>query len=81
MGGSKTVDEAGVYGDIKEDSEQSYPGGRNYAVGAYDELRQEFWLFGGYGLAKQQYVYGAMNNNLIVFTHPPTTKFTVRFLK
>ena len=39
----------GSYGEKKNASPDHYPGARRYAVGWYDSIRKEFWLFGGFG--------------------------------
>ena len=46
-----TYNQFGVYGEKGNASADHYPGARSYAVGWYDSLRQEFWLFGGSGFA------------------------------
>ena len=40
----------GVYGEKGKASPNNHPGARREAVGLYDSLREEFWLFGGNGL-------------------------------
>ena len=47
MGGSSIINQQGVYGDIGIASSENVPGSRWGAVGWYDSLREEFWLFGG----------------------------------
>jgi len=49
MGGSTTTNKAGVYGVKGNASIENVPGSRRGAFGWYDSLRQEFWLFGGFG--------------------------------
>ena len=49
MSGSETTNQPGVYGEKGISSAANVPGARASAVGGYDSLRQEFWLFGGYG--------------------------------
>jgi len=44
ISGSNTTEQEGVY-----DGDNKVPGARFDAVGCYDSLRQEFWLFGGIG--------------------------------
>ena len=38
-----------VYGEKGIPSPDNYPGARESAVGWFDSLRQELWLFGGFG--------------------------------
>ena len=49
MSGSNTFNQPGVYGEKGISSPTNHPGSRSGAVGWYDDLRQVFWLFGGYG--------------------------------
>jgi len=49
MAGNAGVYRPGVYGEKGNASPDNYPGARQGAVGWYDSLRQEFWLFGGLG--------------------------------
>ena len=49
MSGSNTTNQLGFYGEKGNGSTENVPGARSGAVGWYDELRQELWLFGGYG--------------------------------
>ena len=49
ISGSNIPNQPGVYGEKGIPSVDNYPGARRYAVGWYDSLREEFWLFGGYG--------------------------------
>ena len=49
MSGSNRTDQRGVYGTQGIASPNNYPGARTQAVGWYDSLREEFWLFGGFG--------------------------------
>ena len=49
MGGSNTANQPGFYGEKENGSTTNIPGGRSDAVGWYDSLRQELWLFGGRG--------------------------------
>jgi len=44
MAGSLAVNQSGVY-----DKQDNVPGARYGAVGCYDSLNKEFWLFGGEG--------------------------------
>jgi len=50
ISGSNTINQIGVYGEKGKASTENIPGARSGAVGWYDSLRQEFWLFGGYSL-------------------------------
>ena len=49
ISGNDTANQIGVYGEKGKASTDYLPGARSGAVGWYDSLRQEFWLFGGYG--------------------------------
>jgi len=49
ISGSDSIDQPGVYGEKGNASSENVPSSRNGAVGWYDSLRQELWLFGGYG--------------------------------
>jgi len=51
ISGSNTPNERGVYGEKGNASIENVPGAREGAVGWYDDLREEFWLFGGVGCA------------------------------
>ena len=39
----------GIYGEKGISSSFNHPGARYGAVGWYDSVRQEYWLFGGHG--------------------------------
>ena len=49
MSGNNTVNQPSVYGEKGIPNSNNQPGSRYGAVGWYDDLRQVFWLFGGYG--------------------------------
>ena len=49
ISGSDSIDQPGVYGEKGNASSENVPGSRGGAVGWYDSLKQELWLFGGYG--------------------------------
>jgi len=49
MSGSNTTEQPSVYGEKGIASADNNPGSRSNAVGWYDSLREEFWLFGGLG--------------------------------
>ena len=49
ISGSNLISQPGAYGTKGSASSSNTPGSRNEACGWYDSLRQEFWLFGGYG--------------------------------
>jgi len=49
MSGSNTIQQIGVYGEKGNASMNSVPGARQNAVGWFDRLNQELWLFGGSG--------------------------------
>jgi len=53
MAGSNTTSQRGVYGEKGNGSTDYIPGARYGAVGVYDSLREEFWLFGGKGFGNQ----------------------------
>ena len=48
MSGNNTVNQPSVYREKGITNPNNQPGSREGAVGWYDSLRQEFWLFGGY---------------------------------
>jgi len=47
ISGSNETNEEGVYGEKGVPDTNNVPGARSNAVGWYDSLRQELWLFGG----------------------------------
>jgi len=47
--GTFTIGHPGIYGEKGNASTENVPCARSNAVGWYDSLRQEFWLFGGKG--------------------------------
>ena len=49
ISGNNTANQKGVYGEKGKANPSNCPGGRYAAVGWYDSLREEFWLFGGFG--------------------------------
>ena len=49
VSGSDTVNQQPVYGQKGAPSINNVPGPRANAVGCFDSIAQEFWLFGGYG--------------------------------
>ena len=49
MGGGNAGTLLGIYGEKSVPNTTNVPGARWDAVGEYDSLRGEFWLFGGYG--------------------------------
>jgi len=51
ISGSKTTNNIGIYGEKGVPNSVNRPGSREGAVGWFDSLRQEFWLFGGYGFS------------------------------
>jgi len=55
MSGSGLDSERGVYGNKGNASEANVPGSRYGAVAWFDSLREEFWLFGGYGFANSTF--------------------------
>jgi len=58
MSGSNFTNQPGVYGEKGKASIEYAPGARCCAVGWFDSVRQEFWLFSGEGY-DQQGKYGA----------------------
>ena len=58
ISGSNITRQYGVYGEKGIAGIENVPGAREIAVGAYDSLRQEFWLFGGYGYASTANITG-----------------------
>ena len=57
ISGSNTTNQRGVYGEKGTASTEYVPGARGSAVGWYDSLRQEFWVFGGWGFGKDSSNY------------------------
>ena len=55
ISGSNTTEQPGVYGEQGIPSHDTHPGSRINAVGCYDSLKQEFWLFGGEGYGNDSY--------------------------
>jgi len=51
ISGSNTVNQLGVYGEKGKANTTNMPGSRFGAVGWFDSLRQELWLFGGFGFS------------------------------
>jgi len=49
MGGSDTTNHPGLYGERGVANTTFLPCSRLDAVGWYDSVREEFWLFGGIG--------------------------------
>ena len=49
ISGSNTINQLGVYGTKGNASIENVPGSRFGAVGWFDSVKQELWLFGGYG--------------------------------
>ena len=47
ISGNDTVDQPGVYGEKGVPSSDNQPSARDSATGCYDNIAQEFWLFGG----------------------------------
>ena len=50
VSGSSTTKHPGNYGVKGNASTEYWPSARQCAVGWYDSVKQEFWLFGGYGV-------------------------------
>ena len=51
IAGSNTINQPAFYGEKGKANTTNMPGARYGAVGWYDSLRQEFWLFGGDGFS------------------------------
>jgi len=49
ISGSDAANQPGIYGEKGNASTENVPGSRYGAVGWYDSLKEELWLFGGYG--------------------------------
>mgnify|MGYP007125577593 CR=1 FL=1 len=50
LAGGNIPNQHGNYGEKGVSHTSISPGGRAYAFGWFDSLRQEFWLFGGTGI-------------------------------
>ena len=59
ISGSDTVYQRGVYGEKGISNTTNVPGSRSGAVGWFDSVREEFWLFGGYGYGSDLTLHGA----------------------
>ena len=59
---SYNANQTGIYGVKGNASDLYMPGARCEAVGWYDAVRQEFWLFGGIGFSN--------DNTTRTFTYP-----------
>jgi len=70
ISGSNTRNRVGVYGTKGEASIENVPGSREGAVGWYDSLREEFWLFCGYGVTDT-----SIGANSLTTSHTSTTHF------
>ena len=46
ISGDNYLNQPGIYGEKGKSSTNNVPGARHSAVGWYDSLRKEFWLFG-----------------------------------
>ena len=49
ISGSNTINQRAVYGEKGKASIENVPGARRGAVGCFDSLREELWVFGGNG--------------------------------
>ena len=58
----------GIYGEQGIPSSFNHPGARFGAVGWYDSVRQEYWLFGGRGSPSNGF------GMFLISIHPTTTK-------
>jgi len=54
-GGNFYGDRFGVYGERGIPSTTNVPGARSNAVGWYDSINRELWLFGGEGFTKSHF--------------------------
>ena len=52
ISGSDTCNQPPI-GEKGVPNSDNQPGARNYATGCYDDIAQEFWLFGGNGYITQ----------------------------
>jgi len=59
ISGNNTANQPGVYGAKGISSPTNYPCARRYAVGWYDSLTQEFWMFGGIGYGSTSESHGS----------------------
>mgnify|MGYP007031706058 CR=1 FL=1 len=53
MAGSKVADQPGVYGEKGNGNSSTTPGAREYAGVWYDNSKQEFWMYGGFGIGEE----------------------------
>ena len=60
ISGNDTINQPGVYGSKGIASTDNYPGARQYAVGCYDSVGKEFWLFSGFGFGNTSTTPGAL---------------------
>ena len=56
--GSNTDNHPGIYGEKGTDKNNYVPGARSGAVGWFDSVNRELWLFGGYGYAANSLIRG-----------------------
>ena len=59
VAGSNTSSQPGVYGPLGDASTEYLPSARYGAIGWFDSLREELWLFGGLGFGNDSSQYGA----------------------
>ena len=62
--GSDTPRQEGFYGEKGNGNSSTTPGARSGAVGWYDSLNEEFWLYGGY------YYYNSSDQGTIFLKFP-----------
>ena len=51
LGESKTMYPPPVYGEKGVPNTANVPGARHGASGYYDNIKREFWMFGGFGMS------------------------------
>ena len=61
MSGSNVSNPRAIYGEKGKASPDYMPGGRGCAIGWFNSLKEEFWLFGGWGY---DHVNGVYNYHL-----------------
>ena len=68
IAGDNTSNPLAVYGEKGIADPSNAPGGRRDAVGWYDSLRQQFWLFGGDGYTNTTDSLARTFNSYFCFT-------------
>ena len=57
VSGTNTLNHRGIFGEKGIPSVNNVPSSRSHAVGWYDSVKQELWLFGGFGYSSEGF-YG-----------------------